>query len=423
MIGAGWWSQGWHIPHLYRHPDVNLVAIVDSSAHPTSNLNPNLEPLSILASRYQTKTYSSVSEMLTDPSVGPTLDGAIVATPHATHYSVGEELLRVAQQRRQRGERPIHILMEKPMTTNVHSAKKLHDLVQEFNSPPITDATSAASPMPALYFMINHSANYRAQTRMARQLVDSGAIGEVRHVTAFLASALSWIFEDPTNSGWNVPTDGMIGNGFAWGQSSHILAWMYHVCPQLQPRSVYCDMIHSDVTGADVAHAASIRCVVPGTDGDNHNTPTNNKEVVVSLSGTSLLPGNEHSHPPVGKQIRLKIFGTKGTIIYSGVSEDVASGRLELRRMETGGVVEYPMGDGVGFEFESLDAQGTGPESVQSFVQACLLNRRDDTDDGSQATMCYVGADSLVGFRTVQTLDAMYRSHQQKQPVPVLYQI
>jgi predicted dehydrogenase len=113
VIGAGWWSQGWHIPHLHRNPGVHLIAIVDTSHHPKSSLNPNLEALSVLSDKYGATVFSSVSDLLSDPIVGPTLDGVLVATPHATHYVVGEEILKESQKRQAAGKSPIHILMEK----------------------------------------------------------------------------------------------------------------------------------------------------------------------------------------------------------------------------------------------------------------------------------------------------------------------
>jgi predicted dehydrogenase len=276
-------------------------------------------------------------------------------------------------------------LFPSAFTTDVLEAKKLHDLVSK-------DAANS------VFFGINHSGNFRRQAHMARQLIESGELGEIQHITAFMASPLSWIFEDPTNPGWNEPTKGMLGNGFGWGQSSHILAWIYHTCPTLRPHNIFCAMTHSPITGADVAHAATIRC---------RNETSH--DVVISLSGTSLLPGNAHSDPPVGKQIRLKIYGTKGAIIYSGDDQDPSSGRFEFRRAPDGGV-ELPLGPDVGFDFENLDMEGTGPESLESFVQAC----RGSTD-------YYVGADSTTGLRTVQTLEAMYRSEHSKHPEKVEY--
>jgi predicted dehydrogenase len=131
VIGSGWWSQGWHLPQLFRNENVNLNAIVDSSSHPTSNLNPDLESLSTLSEKYKAPTFSSVSELLKDPKLGPTLDGVLVATPHATHYEIGEQLLQEGTRRRNESPndyRPMNLLMEKPMTTNVHEAKEMHDV-------------------------------------------------------------------------------------------------------------------------------------------------------------------------------------------------------------------------------------------------------------------------------------------------------
>jgi len=425
VIGAGWWSQGWHLPHLSRNSNIKIV-VVDQSQNPTSNLNPNLESLSSLAKRYDDAPYfHSTQEMLQDPIIGPTLDGAIIATPHASHYSIGELLLKEGMKRQQEVNgnsddyRPIHILMEKPMTTDVHEGKKLHDLVTTYKQ----ELKGKGS------FMINHSANYRNQTQKAKDIVSSGQIGHVRHITAFFASPLSWIFEDPNNNGWNEAFGNMLGNGFCWGQSSHLLAWIYHVCPStLEPIKVFCAMNHSNITGADVSHGATIICK------DNQRTDNNqnddNDDVIMSMSGTSLLPGNAHSDPPIGKRIRIKIFGSKGAIIYTGDDRDDTSGRLELRLADNDGQVEHPCGDNVGFDFENLDQDGEGPESLQNFLDACLTYNSSPRDKkGTYATTYekedgdsyYVGADSLVGLKTVQTLDAMYRSDVSRQAEDVLY--
>jgi len=247
-------------------------------------------------------------------------------------------------------------------------------------------------------FLVNHSANYREQANVARELVDSGAVGAVRHVTCFMASPLSFIFDDLENTGWNEPDANMLGNGFSWGQCSHLLAWIFHVCPSLLPHHVFCIMNESPTTGADVSHSASVVCSdVCGTN-----------DVILSMSGTSMLPGNVHSEPAIGKILRIKIFGTEGSILYSGDDQDPSSGQLELRRVANHGNVELPCGPG--FYFESLSQEGTGPESLQSFVDACL--GKEDY---------YVGADVKTGLRTVQILEAMYRSNASRKMEDVLY--
>ena len=373
--------------------------------------------------------YHSLSELFNDPSIGPTIDGAIVCTPHSTHFDIGKQLIAEGQRRYEEAiasasgddedgvvaYRRMNVLMEKPMTTNVQEARELHDLLlarreEESKRRSSSSGTSSVSLTinAAIIgggmgcFLVNHSANYRPQARAAQELIQSSnKIGQIRHISAFFASPLSWIFDDPSNKGWNEPDDSgsMLGNGFAWGQSSHILAWIYHVVgpEQLVPTRVFCSMTNSDVTGADVSHAATIIC--------------NNGATTFSLSGTSLLPGNAHSDPPVAKRIMIKIFGTKGAVVYSGNDRDLASGSLEYLRgsghdednddndTHHVGAVEIHCPE-LGFQFEELDQDGIGPESMQCFIDACL-GRND----------FYVGADSLVGLRSVQTIDAMYRSN------------
>eukprot|EP00814_Leptocylindrus_danicus_P013456 CAMPEP_0116011052 /NCGR_PEP_ID=MMETSP0321-20121206/4350_1 /TAXON_ID=163516 /ORGANISM="Leptocylindrus danicus var. danicus, Strain B650" /LENGTH=390 /DNA_ID=CAMNT_0003480235 /DNA_START=643 /DNA_END=1815 /DNA_ORIENTATION=+ len=371
LVGAGWWAQGWHLPHLKENPSAEIVAIVDSSRQPTSALDPNLESLDILAERYNCKVYTSLDHMLNEfHETGDELNGIIVSAPHATHFELGRKILEFQHIPK------INILMEKPFTTCIQEARLLHGAVQKLGR----DRA----------FMVNHSANFRKQAILAKSLVDSGALGSIRHVTAFMGSPLIWIFDNPKNSAWNEPSGSMLGNGFAWGQSSHILAFLYLVTG-LQPSRVFCTMNHSEKTGADIAHAASIMCECGAT---------------VSLSGTTLLPGDAHADPVVGKLIRLKIFGSKGALIYSGDGRKVESGSLQFRR-EDGSVEEIAPEDG--FKFENIDQEGNGPESLQAFIDACL---------GKEF---FQGADCAIGLKTVQTIDAMYRSQKSMNAEPVIF--
>ena len=378
VIGAGWWSQGWHIPQISRNKDrCNLVAIVDRSPHPHSSLNPDLESLEDLGAKYSCPVYSSINDLLADGAVASTMDGVIICTPHITHHKIGLQFLEYGTKRANGddGGKPLHILMEKPMTTCVEEAKSLHELVSEYEKR--GNGT----------FLINHSANYREQTKAAQSLVMSGKLGRIRLITAIFASPLTWLFDNKANKGWNEPDDSgkMIGNGLAWGQASHMLAWIYHVS-NVTPSRVYCQMTHSEKTGADVSHSATITC----EDG-----------VVFSLTGTSLLPGYEHSKPPVGKRIAIEIYGTEGTLIYGGDDQDPLSGYLELRIADASnlGQVEVIERKDLGFHFENGEGSGMGPESLLEFVKVCEGGRP------------YVGANSTLGVKTVQTIEAMYRSN------------
>ena len=338
--------------------------------------------------------YPSVEELLKSQD-GHEMDGAIICTPHSTHFDIAVQLIDLGKRRFEEsslaGYRPMNVLIEKPITTNVGQARELHRLLLE-RSEAEKDASVGMIGGGIGCFQINHSANFRPQARTAREIVQSGKLGDIQHVSASFASPLSWIFDDPSMVAWNEPCPKdreMLGNGFAWGQQSHLLSWIYHVVGNdLEPDRVFCGMTHSEKTGADVSHSSTILC---------------KNGAVLSLSGTSLLPGNAHSNPPVGKRVEIKMYGSKGSLVYAGNDQDRTSGRLEWLRGEDSdenkiGAVEV-LCPNHGFEFEELGQDGTGTRALQALIDSCL---------GEEY---YAGADSLVGLRSVQLIDAMYRSH------------
>lgn len=378
VIGAGWWSQGWHLPQLHRNERAEIAAIVQHSEHPSSKLA-DLKSRAQLSEMYHAPWYEDISEVFQDAENLEPIDGVLVATPHSTHYDIARTLFAEAHRRRRAGENPLNILMEKPMTTDVEEAKEIHDMVTEYREKGGTGC-----------FLVNHSANYREKAKIARQVVaDKGQLGRLQHISAFFASPLMEIFDDPEMKGWNeANSDKMIGNGFAWGQIAQMLGYLFHVCPDLDPQSVFCQMSYSDKTGADIAHSATIIC-----------RDCREENVIISLSGTALVPGGETQG--VGKQARVQIYGHKGALLYAGNDSQEDSGHMEVRLVATGGEIEYPAGDG--FYFENTKQDGDGPESLQSFISACL------------GEDYYDGAGSLLGLKTVQVIHAMYRSSKSSQ--------
>lgn len=360
------------------------MAIVDASAEPTSKLNPGLEPLSALAKKYKSRTFASVEELLEDSEMRPNLDGVLVATPHSTHFAIGQKLLEMVNQRKMNKSKPLHILMEKPMTTDIEDAMNLYKLVEAES-----DGESQ--------FWLNHSANYRVQTAMAREAVSSGRLGKIRHITASFASPLKWIFLDPENDGWNKPTGNMIGNGFGWGQSSHLLAYLFHILPNLKPENVFCRMTHSKSTGADIAHSATIEC----------SDSISKEAVLINMSGTALLPGNQYNDPPIAKLIQIDVYGDDGSLHYSGNDLDPSSGSLDYRT--NSGSTEILCDR---FEFEAYDNEHHGPESIQQFIELCCGSHSNESPAA--------GANVMDGLRSVQVLDAMYKSQNSRQIEPVV---
>jgi predicted dehydrogenase len=278
-------------------------------------------------------------------------------------------------------------LMEKPMTTDIEDAIHLFQLVQ-------SEADGQSQ------FWINHTANYRAQTALARETITSGKLGKIRHVTASFASPLKWIFNDPKNEGWNKPTGKMVGNGFAWGQSSHLLAFLFHILPHCEPKTVHCRMAMSHTTGADIAHSATVECLDLSAASSSNEELSANNTVVLNMSGTALLPGHQYADPPIGKLLSIDVYGDEGSLHYSGNDLDPSSGHLEFRPSD--GSIEVLSDQ---FEFEAYDNENYGPESIQAFVNLCC---------GLGSTSS-TGATALDGLRSVQVIDAMYRSNASKQ--------
>ena len=77
-------------------------------------------------------------------------------------------------------------------------------------------------------------------------------------------------------------------------------------------------------------------------------------------------PGNEHGAQKTGKYFEIKMFGSKGVLMYGGDDKDPTSGRLELRKLDCS---ESYISEG--FLMENTEAAGNGPESLLQFIAAC----------------------------------------------------
>jgi predicted dehydrogenase len=387
----------WHLPHLHRNPNATIAAIVDPTAAPTSPMNPELKTVAALADMYGAPAFGSLDELLAHSGGGGGggLDGVIIGSNHASHHELATAAMRAG----------LHVLCEKPMTVDVGQAQELLAL---------------ATASPGLAFMVNNTANWRAQSRRAQRYVRDGAIGEVRHASVLFHTPLAWVFNDATNTGWNEPSGGMLGNGFGWGQLAHPLAWLFMVSG-LTPAKVFSFAGKGTATAADMFDSVSILCTNGAT---------------VSVSGVAAIPGDN-------KVIDNRLVGTEGMLAYGGVDEDkgktsldgdgggeedeyeaeyrewmegqpesyvpsVAFDGLRVHRFD-GGIKYNPDSDSGdywrhgemvnrGFSFENTDMEGDGPESLQAFIDAC------------RGEPYFPGADAEVGLKAVATLDALYRS-------------
>ena len=77
-------------------------------------------------------------------------------------------------------------------------------------------------------------------------------------------SPLMGLFDDAANTSWVQPTGTMVqpdgsGNGFGWGQLSHLLGWVLFV-GGLEVEEVTAITHRSEASGADLTDAALLRC-------------------------------------------------------------------------------------------------------------------------------------------------------------------
>jgi predicted dehydrogenase len=215
VIGTGWWATDYHLPGLRSHPDAEVTAICD----------PDPERLRKAAEAYEvSKTYADYKEMLAREE----LDGAIVVTPHATHYPIARACL----------ERGLHLLLEKPMTLFAREAGELVRMAEEKGKA----------------LMICYPYHYMPQALRASAVIRSGELGEVQYaissftsdMTNFLGGRVS--AENPPTTRFKVqgPSQAyndpeMMGGGQGHLQLTHSIGLLFFVTG-LRARRVYARM-------------------------------------------------------------------------------------------------------------------------------------------------------------------------------------
>lgn len=115
------------------------------------------------------RIYSSFKEMAEKESKREDgIDFVTIVTPNATHYKAAKEFL----------SNGIHVLCEKPLSFKVEEAKELKKIAEEKN----------------LLFAVNYSYSGNNMVKEARELVQSGKIGEIINVNAEYLQ--EWLIDD-----------------------------------------------------------------------------------------------------------------------------------------------------------------------------------------------------------------------------------
>jgi phthalate 4,5-cis-dihydrodiol dehydrogenase len=132
------------LPTFTRHAAVRLVAAADTRA----------EARARFAGDFSAKAYDTVAALCADPAV----DAVYVATPHQFHREH-------ATQAAQAGK---HLLIEKPMALTIEDCTAIAD----------------AARHAGVHVVVGHSHSFDPPVQHLRKLIESGAFGQVRMISA-----------------------------------------------------------------------------------------------------------------------------------------------------------------------------------------------------------------------------------------------
>ena len=142
QLGCGYWG-----PNLLRNfsalPGCTVKYVVDSSAERRAFVQANF-PFSCAIESHKI--------VLEDPDV----NGVIIATPAASHFSLAKQVLDAGK----------HVFVEKPLATKVAEVDELSRCAAERN----------------LVVMTGHTFVYNSAVRYVKKLIDSGELGDLRYI-------------------------------------------------------------------------------------------------------------------------------------------------------------------------------------------------------------------------------------------------
>lgn len=143
-IGSGYWG-----PNLIRNfvelPSTEMVAVADLDAGRLTEMRKRYPQIGHL-----TQDYRALFEL--------GLDAVVVSTPPETHHAIVRDCL----------ENGLHVLVEKPLTTDVESARDLRAIANRHDR----------------ILMVGHTFEYNAAVRKLKEMVDGGDAGDILYIDA-----------------------------------------------------------------------------------------------------------------------------------------------------------------------------------------------------------------------------------------------
>jgi predicted dehydrogenase len=142
-IGSGYWG-----PNLIR----NFIEMPDCELRAIADLSPSR--LEAMKTRYPSVQTTTDYRDLFDLD----LDAIVICTPPNTHHQIAKDCL----------EHGLHVLIEKPMTTNSADARDLIEVAERHG----------------LVLMVGHTFVYNSAVRALKQMMVDGSLGEIRYIDA-----------------------------------------------------------------------------------------------------------------------------------------------------------------------------------------------------------------------------------------------
>lgn len=162
IVGAGRWGS--NLLRVFRNnPRCEVVWVVDHAP----------ERLSAVKARHADQQMTDdLSVVLADRRV----DAVVVATPGPTHFAVASQVLRAGK----------HCFVEKPLTTDVASARELCALAADSN----------------LVLMVGHVFVHNPAVQHVRHLITSGQLGSIFHISSLRTNLGPFL--DEMNAAWDL---------------------------------------------------------------------------------------------------------------------------------------------------------------------------------------------------------------------------
>ena len=158
VIGTGSWATQHHIPSLIKYDRAELVAISDVDKY----------KLKAVSSYYSLKhAYENYKDML------DLVDGVVISVPHVHHYEIARDALNAG----------VSVLIEKPMTLESDHAWDLVRIAEQRN----------------LHLMVGTTFQFTSHARRIKEIVGSGLIGNVRHISGLFASSVEPLYRNEQN--------------------------------------------------------------------------------------------------------------------------------------------------------------------------------------------------------------------------------